>query len=283
MPKPNMHPCYCPWCAKNTDQLIDVGTEDRVYKCGECQNHFTGPVWPGKCPVCSALPKKHVFVQRLSGDDRVPGSPCPNCITKQERLDQEVRDGGVGFQCVGCGSDGVFSAVSSFSKKAREEANKPAPEDMYIQIVSCQHCEVHNPVAKLKENADIDQLWDQAKADAADPNAATVDLLDDNTEFAKAWDAAVDGTGTSDRRWILPHDDKLYPIQQAFREVAVRSGEESPSALFELARTDYLQTFEIDPPKDVAALFQQWSVICAKLNTEFREDNSGTTSDEVCP
>ena len=197
MPKPNLHPCYCPWCHKDLDTFADLKNEDRVFKCGECQNHFTGPAWPGKCPVCSAPPGKQTFLRRLSPTDKVPSVPCADCMVKQNQMDEAVIKGGIRFQCIDCGLDGVFSAATPFAQKVRADLNKPAPEDVHVQIQNCPQCVERKAndtpgITGLDKDTATQMLADIVAA--GDNGEVTVDLLDDTTEFAQAWDNAVDGT-----------------------------------------------------------------------------------------
>lgn len=140
MAKPNLHPCYCPGCRKDLDTVEDLGRSDRVYGCGGCKNYYTGAVWPGLCPVCGAPPGRQQYIKTLAPDERVPGAMCPDCQSKQAVMDQAVKDGGVRFQCLGCGKDGVFAASTDFAKKVREETKKPAPQDVFVQIEGCPQC-----------------------------------------------------------------------------------------------------------------------------------------------
>lgn len=140
MAKPNLHPCYCPGCQKDLNTTTDLGKSDRVYHCGGCQNYYTGAVWPGLCPVCGDPPKRQRYVKTLDSNEAVPGELCVECFDNQVAMDQAVKDGGVRFQCTGCGKDGVFAASTDFAKRVREETKKPAPQDVFVQIQRCPQC-----------------------------------------------------------------------------------------------------------------------------------------------
>ena len=140
MPKPNLHPCYCPWCHKDLGKDADLGNADRVFKCGECHNHFTSTVWPGPCPVCSAKAGRQQFICKLDPGDKVPGQPCEDCQDKQATMDKAVADGGIRFQCTDCGLDGVFASSTPFAQSVRADLKKPAPEDVHVQIKNCPRC-----------------------------------------------------------------------------------------------------------------------------------------------
>jgi hypothetical protein len=137
------------------------------------------------------------YITTLGAGDRVPGDPCSECQAKQTTMDEAVKAGGVRFQCTGCGMDGVFSSATPFAQKVRDDLKTPPPEDVRIQIKTCPNCDVPkeaDPVDALKEHAEsigTDQLLADAIAEGIE--AETVNLLDDNTAFAKEWDAAVDG------------------------------------------------------------------------------------------
>lgn len=177
MAKTNLHPLYCPGCRKDLGAVTDVGRFDRVHHCGGCQNYYRGAVWAGKCPVCGEL-KHQRFVKTLDPNEAVPGDYCSDCTEKQDAMDQAVKDGGIRFQCTGCGCDGVFASATPFAQRVREEVKKPAPQDVFVQIKTCPQCP---PVS-------------------VDPSAESelVDLLDDETEFAKKWDGAVDYAAETD-------------------------------------------------------------------------------------
>ena len=169
MTKKNLHPCYCVWCQRDTDTILDMGTSDRVHQCGNCNNNYTGAVWPGRCPVCNARPGVQVYITQLAMGERVPGPPCSECNEKQLKLDEEVAAGGVRFQCTGCGSDGVFSAVTDFAKKVREENNTPAPNDIRIQIKVCPQCETKNDESEgdaYVQSFDIEAIDEAIKHEA---------------------------------------------------------------------------------------------------------------------
>jgi len=68
--------------------------------------------------------------------------------------------------------------------------------------------------------------------------------------------------------WVLDLDDPLYSTQQAFREVACRTGETDPNKLFDLALEDYLEVFEDLPPDDIQELFREWAAISAQINAD---------------
>lgn len=71
---------------------------------------------------------------------------------------------------------------------------------------------------------------------------------------------------------ILDRTDPLWPIQQAFLEVACRSREDNSNDLFLLACIDYIETFDKDPPEHIEKLFREWAPIQAKLTWEMNHD-----------
>ena len=69
------------------------------------------------------------------------------------------------------------------------------------------------------------------------------------------------------RPHILSTEDPLWPTQQAFMEVAHRSGETNPNKLYLLAIEDYRRVFRKLPPRLIQRLFRKWSKIHAEINS----------------
>jgi len=165
----NEHPTYCPGCMKDLGRAVDLGQSNRVHMCGDCSNYYTGAVWPGKCPVCGGPPAHQNYIKSLSPMDAVPGDMCHDCLSKQAEMDQAVKAGGIYFQCAGCGTDGVFSASTSFAQRVREETKKPAPQDVFVQIKACPQCPVYDDKAQNDNHTtdtELDGLVDAILSDA---------------------------------------------------------------------------------------------------------------------
>lgn len=161
MAKHNIHPTYCPGCSNESEALVDLGASDRVYLCSDCKNYYLGATWPGCCPACGSKPGRQRYVKTLDADARVPGDLCPDCQENQAKVDQAVREGGVRFQCTGCGQDGVFTGATPFAQKVREETKKPAPQDVFVQIKSCPQCPA---IPGTEPDTDV-QSFDDAEMD----------------------------------------------------------------------------------------------------------------------
>ena len=81
-----------------------------------------------------------------------------------------------------------------------------------------------------------------------------------DAKFEKEWDDSVYGG-----KWLLlSHDHPDYSIQQAFSEVACRTGETNADTLFQLALADYAKWGVITPRIEDA--LRQWSLFQAEIN-----------------
>lgn len=162
MAKPNLHPSYCFGCRKDLETIVEMGRSDYVYVCHGCRNYYVGAAWPGRCPVCGDSPGHQQYIKTLDPGEAVPGEMCPDCLGKQAVMDQAVKDGGIRFQCIGCGKDGVFAASTPFAQRIREETKKPPPQDVFVQIKACPQCP---PPEVTSEDGVADNVTDNRKAD----------------------------------------------------------------------------------------------------------------------
>ena len=207
MAKRNLHPRYCPWCRKPGDDYAELGMRDRIYHCKACENQYLGAAWPGSCPACRAPSGKAELIRQLQPDEPIPGKLCDPCQGKAADMALTVEKGGVYFRCKKCNAQGVIEADVPFAKDIRLKVGKPAPEDVGVEIENCPNCTPEEDVAEATPDLGggldhIQRLTDDEKAQllrsakeaATDPQADTVDLFDDNSGFAKDWDAAVDNS-----------------------------------------------------------------------------------------
>jgi 6-phosphogluconolactonase/glucosamine-6-phosphate isomerase/deaminase len=111
--------------------------------------------------VCDALSGQQRYIKTLDPGEAVPGEICIDCMAKQDLIDQAVKDGGVRFQCIGCGKDGVFSSATPFAQRVREETKKPAPHDVFVQIKVCPQCSpVPETEPELEDHQAVGEMED---------------------------------------------------------------------------------------------------------------------------
>ena len=136
------YPTHCPWCRTDlgvTVKLVD--NADRVHECTKCSNQFTAPAWSGSCPVCKAPAAQIRPIRTLTAGESLPGETlCPKCDQRKMALDTAIAEGGVGFNCDGCGTFGVFAKSTTFAQETRTKAGKEAPEHMSVTLERCPQC-----------------------------------------------------------------------------------------------------------------------------------------------
>lgn len=139
---------FCQRCGGETNDLMLVGNQNKVYSCGQCRLIHYGSVLNIKCPRCDA--RNWILDHELDDNERLPASePCDKC----KEMDNEVANGGIYWKCKDCGSNGAIKAGSQMSIDVRDQMNIKAPDKCGVEFSKDKHCPVCCTLFKRKELA----------------------------------------------------------------------------------------------------------------------------------
>lgn len=128
---------FCPRCGGDARELILVGADEGVYKCGECDITVFG-YGHGECPKCKST-RRLSKVRTIGEHEKLPGGPCEKCEKEMAEHDAVVAAGGVHFKCIDCGVVGVIKD-SPFAKDVRKKLKIEAPMPLGIEFSKKDGC-----------------------------------------------------------------------------------------------------------------------------------------------
>jgi hypothetical protein len=116
---------YCPRCKNEGPELMLIGRRQYYETCVECGiASIGGRPRGGKCPKCE---RNNGWVRHAIKDgERLPSSDvCDNC---KEQIEQ-VKQGGVFFECEDCSAIGAVKADAPFAAMVRQAHKLTEPGD----------------------------------------------------------------------------------------------------------------------------------------------------------
>lgn len=134
----NPHLAKCVACGSDTNEILLLGTSDRMYKCGNCDGNIIGGRNKSKCPLCNHTGLK--FVRRVDEMERIATGFCDACKKKKDDAKQMVLEGGVFWRCLKCGSEGALGPNHPLSRKIRQDVPAPKPIGVEIEDGMCPIC-----------------------------------------------------------------------------------------------------------------------------------------------
>lgn len=140
----------CPGCG--TDVLVRMqltanpkGTALICRGCGHWYLGYSGR--PESCEFCGS----NDFVERESNRPA-----CPECTRHMFQADDEVRMGGVYWNCDGCGSEGYLERTHPVALGLRLELDCHPPERLLLKLGKCPYCHTRPPIERKVGGAKLD-------------------------------------------------------------------------------------------------------------------------------
>ena len=118
----------CPMCGNDNGEIVLLGSNDTLYKCGDCDVNIVGRPTGNRCPECKSRDIKKE--RKLKDDEGIPTSLCSDC----DNLCEEVKKGGVFWRCTKCHRSGALSHESPLAKEAREKMNISPPQAAGVEF-----------------------------------------------------------------------------------------------------------------------------------------------------
>lgn len=114
---------FCPRCGGESQELLLLGANDKVYTCDSCgKNHIGGGF---RCQECKG---NLSFSRHLREGERLPATDiCDSCKKEIKEHREEVERGGVYWKCDKCHNSGIIKAGTDLAVATREVHKLEAP------------------------------------------------------------------------------------------------------------------------------------------------------------
>ena len=134
----NARAAYCPRCGGDAPAPVEIGAHEQISRCDDCgAMHYGYSSGQKKCGGCGEHALQ--YVRDLDENDKVPGSPCDDCLEEIEVHQRIVAAGGVYFRCHNCGEQGVIDR-NEFTTNARKVLGCEPPKLCGVEFTIADPC-----------------------------------------------------------------------------------------------------------------------------------------------
>ena len=134
----NPHMTYCPRCGEDAEEIILLGANDNLYRCG-CGKSYVGK----SSIVCKSCRTRMKFERQIRESEKLPASDiCNKCKDADKAVRKEVERGGIYWHCVDCGAAGAIKAEHPMSASVRKHMKISAPKPCGVEFTKkeCPMC-----------------------------------------------------------------------------------------------------------------------------------------------
>jgi hypothetical protein len=135
----NAHPTVCTRCGKPGDELVMLGSRNKITTCPHCSVQAIGFTPRSKCPKCKK-PMSGGKVREIGEREPLPSGLCKDCRASADLAKQVVALGGVFFRCKNCGAQGVLHKDSDIAKRVRAKLGLSNGEPCGAEVHACPAC-----------------------------------------------------------------------------------------------------------------------------------------------
>lgn len=129
----------CPYCGKEAGIALIGRREYKGFtKC--CDIQVFGLLEEGYtvCPKCGKNASCY-SVKKIEDHEKLP-MICEKCEKQRYLADDEVKNGGIYFKCVKCGSSGAITREHPIAVEIRKKSNIKAPDPVGVELTECPNC-----------------------------------------------------------------------------------------------------------------------------------------------